>query len=189
MGYPEGQGFLVMGIETILFAAFTGISAISKMSAANKQAKQVKRNAEAEAASKKVEGELVSKEKAKQIRNAAARQTSSFLSAGITLDGTPMDVLNETFSTGIDDITNIGNNYNNSINSTISNANAQSKNIMSSARSQVISDIAGSFAGGSFGGDLFGSASFGMKTGGQSLFNGGIDNMVGAASGAYGPGF
>jgi hypothetical protein len=139
-----------MGIETILFAAFTGLSAVSKMSA-NKQAKDVTRNAQAQSASDKAEGELASKEKAKQIRYAAARQTSSFLSSGITLDGTPQDVLNETFTTGLEDIDNIERGYNTRINNTISQANSTSKNIIASARSEVIGDIVGSFGGMSFG--------------------------------------
>lgn len=161
-----------MGIETVLFAAFTGLKALSTMSAAKDQAKQVKRNAEAQALALRTEGELASKEKAKQIRYNAARQTSSFLSSGLTLEGTPQDVLGETYTTGLEDISNISKGYNTKISNTISSANAQSKSIMSSARSQVISDIAGSFAGSSFGsnfakgvqgsvGNMFNSAYFG----------------------------
>src|SRR5688572_23731058 len=125
-----------MGFETILFASLTALSAVSKMSAAKDQAKDVKKNAERSAAAMKTEGELASKEKAKQIRYAAARQTSSFLSSGITLEGTPQDVLNETFQTGLEDIENIGRGYNTNIKNTISSANTQSKNIIASARSE-----------------------------------------------------
>lgn len=122
-----------MGIETILFAAFTGLKAISEMNAANKAAKVNAR-----------EGEIVAKEKAKEVRYKAARQTVSFLNSGVTLDGTPQDVLGETFSTGKEDITNIRSNYNN-----------KSKSIISAGRTQAIGTIASGFgmaaAGGSMG--------------------------------------
>lgn len=121
-----------MGIETILFAAFTGLKAISQMNAAKKQAKQVVQ-----------EGEVVAKEKAKQVRYAAARQTSSFLNSGLTLEGTPSVVIGETFSTGLEDINQIRNNY-----------NTKSKNLISAGRQEAISTIVGSFAGSSMGGSM-----------------------------------
>lgn len=124
-----------MGIETILFAALTGLSAISKMNAAEKQAKQTVR-----------EGELVAKEKAKEIRYKVARQTSSFLNSGLTLEGTPNIVIGETFSTGLEDINNIRNNY-----------NTKSKNLISAGRQEAISTIAGGFASAGMGGGSMGS--------------------------------
>lgn len=160
-----------MGLETILFASLVGLSAVSKMSAAEDQAKAVKRNAEAQARALKDEGELASKEKAKQIRHTVARQTSSFLSSGITLEGTPMDVLGETYKTGLEDIDNITKGYNTNISNTISSANAQSKNIISSARNEVIGDIMGSFS--SFGvGNMFSAGGITVPgTGSPSFVN------------------
>lgn len=140
-----------MGIETVLFAALTGISAISKMSAANDQAEAITKNAEAQAKSLKTEGELATEERAKKLRYDAARQTSSFLTSGITLEGTPEAVLGETYDTGKADILNIKKGYNTQMTNVISAANAQSKSIISSARSAVIGDIAKSFGGMSFG--------------------------------------
>lgn len=138
-----------MGIETIAFLALSAVSASMKMNDAKKQAEGVAR-----------EGELVAKEKAKEVRYKVARQTSSFLNSGLTLEGTPQDVIGETFSTGKEDIGNIQSNY-----------NAKSKNIISSARTEAIGQIAGSFAGASLGGSagsMFGATSAGV----QSAYNG-----------------
>lgn len=112
-----------MGWETIVFAALTGIKAVSQMNAAEKQAKNAVR-----------EGELVAKEKAKEIRYKVARQTSSFLNSGLTLEGTPQDVIGETFSTGLEDVANIRANYTN-----------KSKDIFSKGRSEAIGTIASGF--------------------------------------------
>jgi hypothetical protein len=82
------------------------------------------------------------------------------------------DVLGETFQTGLEDISNIGKGYNTNINNVVSQANAQSKNIISSARSQVISDIAGSFAGSTFGSSMFDSQGLTVPfTGSNSFVN------------------
>lgn len=126
-----------MGIETILFAAFTGLQAVSGMMQAQSQAK-----------SAVAQGNIQMQERAKQVRYAAARQNVSFLNSGLSLEGTPMDVINETFDTGLADIRAIG-----------ANANAQSKNIIGQARTQAIGQIAGAFGGGSFGG-MTGAGSF-----------------------------
>lgn len=123
-----------MGIETILFMAFTGLQAVSGMMNAQSQA---------DAAVK--QGNLQMAEKAKQVRYATARQNVSFLNSGLSLEGTPMDVINETFDTGIKDIQAIG-----------ANANAQSKNIIGQARTQAIGQIAGAFGGMGGGGGGFG---------------------------------
>lgn len=114
-----------MGIETILFAAFTGLKAISQMNAAKKQASAVVR-----------EGEIVAKEKAKEIRYKAARQTQSFLSSGLTLEGTAQDILGETYSTGIEDIENIRANY-----------TTKSKSIFAEGRTKAIEGIVNDFGG------------------------------------------
>lgn len=148
-----------MGIETIIFASLTALSAASKMNDAKDQAKNITRNATAQAQALADQGSLAAKEKAKEIRYKAALQKSSFLTSGLTMEGTPTTVLDETFTTGLEDINNITKGYNNNITNTVRNANAQAKSTISSARSQVISDIAGSFAGA----NLSGSA--------QSMFN------------------
>lgn len=124
-----------MGWETLIFAALTGLKAVSQMNAATKQAENAAR-----------EGNIVAKEKAKEIRYKVARQTSSFLNSGLTLEGTPQDVIGETFSTGLDDIKNIRAGY-----------NAKSKNFISQGRSEAIGTIASGF-GAAAGGNALGSA-------------------------------
>jgi len=138
-----------MGVDPISIAliGLSVLSAGSKMAAAKDQAKELRRNTEAQAEAKRKEGELAASEKSKQIRQKAASQTSSFLTSGITLEGTPMDVLGETFTTGLADIDNIRSGYNTSIDNTVRSGNSQIKGLLSSARAEAISDIAGSFAG------------------------------------------
>lgn len=119
----------------VLFAAFVGLKAISQMNAATAQAKQAAQ-----------QGTIDAKQRAKEVSFAAARQTASFLSSGITLEGTPMTVENETFNTGKEDVQNI-----------INGANAKSKNIVSAGRSQAIGTIVSGFSGFSSGGGSAGS--------------------------------
>lgn len=132
-----------MGIETIIFAALTGLKAISQMNAAEKQAKNAVR-----------EGEIVAKEKAKEIRYKAARQTQSFLSSGLTLEGTAQTILDETFDTGKEDIANIRASYNN-----------KSKNFISAGRTAAIGTIASGFGNAA----LAGSAGSMFETAGSYL--------------------
>lgn len=119
-----------MGIETILFMAFTGLQAVSSMMNANSQADAAIRT-----------GNLQMQEQAKKTRYAAARQTTSFLNSGITLEGTPQDVIQETFTTGIADVKQIG-----------ANANTTANNIIGEARTKAIGSIASSFGSFSSGG-------------------------------------
>lgn len=123
-----------MGWETLIFAALTGLKAVSQMNNAEKMAKQTVR-----------EGEIVAKEKAKEVRYKVARQTSSFLNSGLTLEGTPQDVIGETFSTGLDDINKIRSNY-----------TTKSKNYISQGRTEAIGTIASAFmpSMGSMGGSM-----------------------------------
>lgn len=121
-----------MGIETILFAALTGLKAISQMNQAKSQAKSIV-----------AEGNLATKEQAKKTRYAAATQTTNFLNSGITLDGTPNDVIGETFKTGLEDVHNIQSGY-----------NMKAKNAIAAGRSAAISTITSGFAGASLGGSM-----------------------------------
>ena len=121
-----------MGIETILFAALTGLKAISQMNQAKSQANSIID-----------EGNLATKEQAKKTRYAAATQTTNFLNSGITLEGTPNSVIDETFKTGQADIKNIANGY-----------NTKAKNTISAGRSAAISTITSGFAGASLGGSM-----------------------------------
>ncbi len=124
-----------MGIETILFAAFTGLKAISQMNQAKSKARSIV-----------AEGNLAAKEQAKKTRYAAATQRTNFLNSGITLDGTPTDVMDETFKTGLEDVNNIASGY-----------NRKAKNAISEGRSAAIDTITSAFAGASLGGGSMGS--------------------------------
>lgn len=159
-----------MGIETLIIGGLIGASALGSMSAAQKQAKA---NAQ--------EGEIKTKELAKRTRYLAAEREVAFLNSGVTLEGTPMTILNETYDTGIADINQLRANY-----------NAKSKSLIAKGRSEAIQKIVGGamMAGAGSGmGNMFESADFGFATGGQDFFNGGFGNMVGAAQGKQGPGF
>lgn len=65
--------------------------------------------------------------KAKEVQARAARQQVSFLSSGLTLEGTPRNVIDATFDTGIEDINQIR-----------ANGNIQAKNIIGAARTAAI---------------------------------------------------
>ena len=79
--------------------------------------------------------------RAKQITMArAAEQKSSFLSSGITLEGTPLSVMNSTYDVGKADIEQ-----------GIRNANVQSRNIIGASRANALSSIAMSVASAGFG--------------------------------------
>lgn len=103
-----------------LAVGLTALSAVNTMSAAKD---------ESDAAIE--EGNIASENKAKETKLAAARQESSFLSSGLTLEGTPMASINETYETGLSDLAQIKSNY-----------ETKASNIMSQARSQVLTRFA-----------------------------------------------
>lgn len=174
-----------MGWSTLLFAGLNAFKAVSSMKNASDQAKAITQNAANQARANQMNaqaqsdaniaaGNLATKERAKEIRYKAARQTASFLSSGLTLEGTPMDVIGETYTTGLEDLDLMGKNYNTNSNNIvnmaninnsnlISSANAQSKMTISAGRSEAINTIAGSFSNFDMG-SLFGG---GYQTGGS----------------------
>lgn len=120
-----------MGLETVLLIAGTLGKAHMQASAAEAQAKQAVR-----------EGELEAQERAKRTRAKAGAQKTSFLSSGLTLEGTPMSAIQATFKTGLEDVDLV-----------LSNADRRAKNAHRAGRSQVIGTLASgarSFAGGGF---------------------------------------
>ena len=123
-----------MGIETIALIGLAAASAASGISNAKDEAKSVveQANIDAETSSKKT----ILK---------AARQRSSFLNSGLLLEGTPLAAIDDTFNIGIQDIDQI-----------TSNANAKSKNIVSSARTEALTSLAGTAMGSVGSGSLFG---------------------------------
>ncbi len=177
-----------MGVDPISIAviAMTAFKAVSAVSNAKSQAKSITRNAENQARTNQqnaqyqadanlTAGNLATKERAKEIRAKAARQTTSFLSSGLTLDGTPNSVIGETYSTGLEDLDAIKKNYdttnsnifnitNTNNNNLISQANSQSKQAIAAGRSEAIGAIASGFSGFAGGGSMFGAASSGASS-------------------------
>lgn len=135
----------------VAFMALTALSAANTMNTARSQSKAIAANGSAEALAEKTQGDLQATNQAKQTTYAASTQRTSFLSSGLTLDGTAGKVIAQTFNTGLADTQNISKNTQNTINNTVSQANSQSKNTIGAARSAAIKQIAGSFAGASMG--------------------------------------
>ena len=126
-----------MGVEVIVAAVTGGLAlgqAVAGMSAAQKQAKATA-----------AEGTLVAKNKALEVQRKAAAAQSSFLTSGLTLEGTPELSINSIFKTGIEDIGAIKTNY-----------DAKAKSIITNARTKALTDLgmtaASMYTGGGFGG-------------------------------------
>lgn len=82
--------------------------------------------------------------RSKRALMAAAEQQTDFLNSGLTLEGTPMSAILNTFDVGIKDVNRIG-----------KNANTQSSNIINSARMEALGSMASMASG--FGGGGGGS--------------------------------
>jgi hypothetical protein len=120
-------GQIVFDPMTALLVVAGGLQvakAHSEAQAANKQAK-----------ASIAEGNIVAANKAKEVARNAAAQRVSFLNSGLTLEGTPMNVIESTFNTGTEDINQIRNNY-----------NARAKSQIAAGRSAAIGDLANAFA-------------------------------------------
>lgn len=150
-----------MGWETFVQAGVTAYQAVSKTSAARKEAKAVTE-----------EGRLLAENKARDTVREAGRLQSSFLSSGLTMEGTPMEVLKRSYQYGLEDINQIA-----------KNANARSKNIMTKARTQMLEGFTSMVNGIDFGG---GNALDDL-TSGSSAFGSGVFAEVNG--GSFGGGF
>ena len=155
------SGVTVGTAATALFVGLSAVSAISQISNASSQANMVENNAIAKSNALKTEGDLAVQQKAKEVRLTAARQTASFLSSGLTMEGTPTDVINETFSTGIADVQNIGKNYQTQRTNVLSGGAADAKSINNAGRTAAINTIASSFTSASFAGSSGAGSFFG----------------------------
>lgn len=71
------------------------------------------------------------KARAQEIRALAAEQRASYLASGLELEGTPMSVINDTYNTGLEDITAIG-----------TSAKTQMKNTLRQGRSSLLGGFA-----------------------------------------------
>ena len=140
-----------MGIETMVFVAIAAQvgSTVLKAQAANKQAKR-------ESAAVVEQARLQMSNESKLIRSKADRARSSFISSGLTLEGTANTSIGGIYTSGLEDLNRIE-----------TNANTTSRNIMAKARSDAIlafADTATSIAGGmssGFGGGSSGTISAG----------------------------
>ncbi len=161
-----------MGIETVLFASLIAVQAISQISNASSSAKIASQNASAKSEALRAEGDIAVAERAKEVRLRAARQTSSFITSGLTLEGTPTNVIDETFEVGIADIENIGANFQTSRRNIISSGDAEAQSINRAGQSATIGTIVSGFS--SFGGagdigSLFGTGQANRGVGGVPL--------------------
>lgn len=118
-----------MGVETAIIIGLSAASAVGQISNANREAKDTIK-----------QGNLETQNKAKQIIARTAAAQSSFLTSGLTLEGTPSAALNSMFDSGLEDISQLGSNY-----------NSKAKSIISQGRTAALGTLAGSFAGASFG--------------------------------------
>ena len=112
-----------MGIETAI--AMSVLSAAGTIMSARQQAKTAVKEGEARAA-----------ELSKSTRLKAAAQQVSFTNSGLSLEGTPMGVIQSTYSTGLEDI-----------NATLRNANSSARSAMTSGVIKAGTGLASSFSG------------------------------------------
>jgi hypothetical protein len=129
-----------VGWETLAIVGFQAISSAQGMGQAKKEAK-----------AKAKEGELAAMNVADATVRAAGKLRTNFLQSGLTLEGGPMEVIAQAFAKGRTDISRIE-----------ANANAASKNLVSAARTKMLSGLAGSLATSAFSPDF--SSSFGQFT-------------------------
>lgn len=190
-----------MGLETIAIIGLTALKVSQQMETAKENAKAINANAAmqaetlaANAAAISKEGSLAAKNKAQQVALKAASQQSSFLNSGLTLEGTPMAVIQGTFDTGLEDVNQILENYGTQsknltrqATNTLKVGQSQANSAYSSGRAEALGTLAGSVSGMSFG-NFADNASFGFNTGGQTGFAG-VENAINANRGYYGPGF
>jgi hypothetical protein len=150
-------------------AVVVGLSAVSAMSSISEAKRQAKATIK--------EGNINLANKAKEVRARTAAQQVSFLQSGLTLEGTPMGVIDSTFNTGITDLTQMKENYDN-----------KAANQIRQGRTQALSTLAGSFGTASFAGgfgDLTGDFGSGFMAGFENPnltnmgFNPGLSPTVG----------
>lgn len=124
--------------------AFVALSALKASAAASAATSAAKKQAKATIA----EGNIAAANKAKQVVQKAATQRVSFLNSSLTLEGTPMNVIESTFNVGLEDIAQIQSNY-----------NTKAKNQISAGKSAALDALIGGFTGVTIGGGSMGSFS------------------------------
>lgn len=154
-----------MGIETaILMAVVAGANVYQGM----QESKQQKKMAQATAAEGTMQVEQMAR-KSEDIRlqtaRMAATQKTSFLTSGLELEGTPFNVLSDTYALGQKDLIDLQKD----IRTTANIYNQRSANYMSASRSAMV--------GGIIGGVTSAASIYGMSGG----F--GVENMGGVKTG------
>lgn len=159
-----------MGIETaVALMALSVGSGIMGARSANKQA-QANANAAVqqgnlELAKMKKQGDVLKKATLSQVSS----QKTSFLSSGLALEGTPMDVMGATYESGLEDLMDLKTDM-----GAVSNLyNQKSKNYITAGRSEAMNSLVSGVSsaalmgvGGSFGdGFGFGSNTITAKAG------------------------
>lgn len=140
---------------TAAYIGFSVLKGASEMSQSRREAKAII-----------AEGNIAASNKAKEVARKAASQQVSFLNSGLTLEGTPMNIIDSTFNTGLEDI-----------NQTLSNYNTAAKNKISGGRTAFIGSLASGFTGASIApsigswGDI-GSTIFNTSASIGGMFNG-----------------
>lgn len=119
-----------MGWETLAFVGLNAVKGAVAVSNANKAAKATIQ-----------EGDIAEANKAKDIARQAGALTNSFLSSGLTLEGTPKSSIDSIYDTGVDDLNQISTNYNN-----------KAKSQIAAGRTSAIEDLASGFGEAAFGG-------------------------------------
>ena len=110
-----------MGVgAAIVIGGLSIASAVGKYNSSKSAARNVKKQAAIEAHNRMEE-----------IKKLTAEQRVRYISAGLQLEGTPEQVINDTYNKGMADVWNI-----------YSNSKQNAKNIMTVARSQLIGDMA-----------------------------------------------
>jgi hypothetical protein len=124
-----------MGIETMI--ALSVGSGIMGAVSANKQAKA---NADAAVAQGNLELAKMKKQ-ASALQKATASQVgsqkTSFLSSGLSLEGTPSDVITETYDTGVADLLDL----NLDMKATANSYNQKSKNYITAGRAEAMNSL------------------------------------------------
>lgn len=137
-----------MGVETAVIAGLSVASAIGNYNQSKSESRQTAK-----------EGVIAAQNRADEIKKLASRQRISYLQAGLELEGTPQNVIDDTYETGIADVNNIIGAY-----------NQKSKNIMTKARADLLGGLAkagaSAFAGGESSGGLFSGLSGISESGG-----------------------
>lgn len=137
-----------MGIETAVLVGSMALGGASAIGNYNQSKSDARREVK--------EGAVVAENRKKEIQQLAARQRVSFLQAGVELEGTPQNVIQDTYNTGIADINNINTTY-----------NQRAKNMINAGRTKLFGDI----------------ASIGMQgVSAMGGFGSGVENMAGQSS-------